>query len=80
MLTTDQVRQAISSEWCAVLRVEQVHEKDEFFSAGGDSISALQLAGRVEDRLGIKFPLDTLFLDGTFSAVIEACAEAELKS
>jgi acyl carrier protein len=63
----------VTAEWCEVLQVVDVAPADDFFVSGGDSILAVTLIGRIEQRLGIEFPLDALFLDGTLSTLVSSC-------
>ncbi|WP_329004054.1 acyl carrier protein [Kribbella sp. NBC_00709] len=67
------VRDAVAQEWCRVLEVEDVNEMDNFFEAGGDSLTAVELVERLETRLGQPIPVDSLFLDGTFGALLKSC-------
>jgi acyl carrier protein len=69
------VETAIAAEWCAVLEVDQAHDDDDFFALGGNSMHAVRLVEGIESSLDIEFPLDVLFLDGSFKAVVEACAD-----
>jgi len=68
------VSDVVRAEWCALLEIDHAREEDEFFALGGNSMLALALIGRVEEQLGIRFPLEALFVDDTFGAVVEACA------
>lgn len=65
----------VTEEWCDVLGVRSADVDDDFFSIGGESKLALDFVGRVERRLNIAFPLEVLFVDGTFGAVVGACEE-----
>jgi len=73
----DHVATVVTDEWRAALQVQSTAPDDDFFTLGGNSLLAVALIERVERRLGIVFPLDALFVDGTLGAVIEACAAAE---
>jgi non-ribosomal peptide synthetase component F len=44
-----------------VLGLEQAEAKADFFTAGGDSLSALRLAGRLRDRFGSSVDISTVF-------------------
>jgi acyl carrier protein len=70
------VADTVLAEWCALLEVDRAADDDEFFSLGGNSLLALTLATRIEERLDIRFPLEALFFDGTFGAVVGACVAA----
>jgi acyl carrier protein len=67
------VATVVAVEWCDVLHVVEAAPADDFFLSGGDSILAVTLIGRIEQRLGIEFPLDALFLDGTLSTLVSSC-------
>ncbi|HEV8395077.1 MAG TPA: thiamine pyrophosphate-requiring protein [Vicinamibacterales bacterium] len=47
--------------WQAVLSVERVGTRDNFFDIGGHSLLAAQMFAQVETRLGVRLPLATLF-------------------
>jgi len=47
--------------WQAVLSVDRVGIRDNFFDLGGHSLLAAQMAAQVERRLGVRIPLAALF-------------------
>ena len=67
------VSATVTMAWCAALNLPDGPPAPDFFQAGGTSLTALQLMERIESELGIEFPLETLFLDGALSSVIEEC-------
>jgi aryl carrier-like protein len=69
----DSIEQVLRREWCEVLGVTQVNDDDEFLASGGDSKAAVALIQRVRRHGDIEFPLDVLFLDGTFAGILAAC-------
>jgi acyl carrier protein len=44
-----------------VLRVEQVGSTDNFFSLGGNSLTAVKLIARVRAEFGVRLPLWVVF-------------------
>lgn len=52
--------------WSEVLKIARAGVYDDFFSLGGNSISAMQCSSRVRKTFGIELPLDVL-LDDTAS-------------
>jgi amino acid adenylation domain-containing protein/non-ribosomal peptide synthase protein (TIGR01720 family) len=48
-----------------VLRLEQVNVEDDFFALGGDSLSAMRLAGRVSSGFGITLSLRDFYSAST---------------
>ncbi|MGY0237013.1 phosphopantetheine-binding protein [Longispora urticae] len=73
MITAQEAAGVVAVEWCEVLEATDLAQAPNFFTAGGNSLSAITLMERVEARLGIEFPLDTLFQDGRFSVLLDAC-------
>jgi acyl carrier protein len=71
----NEVSDVLAREWCNVLGVDAVREEDDFFTLGGNSLLAVTLVERVEEQLGIEFPLESMFIGGTFGAVLSACQE-----
>ncbi|MET7426146.1 phosphopantetheine-binding protein [Dactylosporangium sp. NPDC005555] len=76
MPSYDLVTEVLTREWRTVLGVPEVRENDEFFALGGNSLLAVTMMERVEAELGFEFPLEAIFVDGTFGAVLTACHEA----
>jgi acyl carrier protein len=70
----ESVASVVRDAWEATLGSAKPADEDDFFEAGGDSISAMSLMETVEAQLGIEFPTDTLFREGTCGALIDACA------
>ncbi|WP_370416324.1 acyl carrier protein [Streptomyces fradiae] len=72
----DDLEETVREEWCAVLDISSAEPGDDFFELGGNSLQAARLVERLESRLGIEFPLEALFVEGTLQAVVTACAGA----
>ncbi|MFF4803302.1 amino acid adenylation domain-containing protein [Streptomyces sp. NPDC001351] len=53
--------EAIAALWQKVLRQERVSIRDNFFAAGGHSLTAVNLVGRINRELGSSLPLQVLF-------------------
>ncbi|MEU6273007.1 amino acid adenylation domain-containing protein [Streptomyces populi] len=53
--------EAIATLWGKVLRQERVSIRDNFFAAGGHSLTAVNLVGRINRELGSSLPLQVLF-------------------
>jgi acyl carrier protein len=52
---------ALAGLFAEVLRVEQVGSTDNFFSLGGNSLTAVKLIARVRTEFGIRLPLWVVF-------------------
>jgi acyl carrier protein len=52
---------ALAEIFAQVLRLERVGIADNFFSLGGNSLTAVKLIKRVRDELGIRLPLWVVF-------------------
>lgn len=72
-MTGIEVAAAVATEWQRVLNTVDTDPHADFFDLGGNSLDAADMMTAVEDRLGIVFPIETLFMDGTFGALVEAC-------
>lgn len=70
---SDIVQTVIEDAWRSILTDAVCTPNDNFFTLGGDSLSAVELMEKVEGGLGIEFPLDVLFLDGNLNAIIDEC-------
>ena len=63
---------ALTEAWVEILgRKGAPH--DDFYSLGGNSFRAVQLITAVEPVLGIEFPIDLLFSDGSLTTLVDAC-------
>lgn len=68
------IASAVSEAWSAVLG--QVPTLDaSFFMAGGDSLSAVRLIGRIEQKLGVNLTLKEFFGRTTFHELTKAVAK-----
>jgi acyl carrier protein len=52
---------ALADLFAEVLRVEQVGSTDNFFSLGGNSLTAVKLIARVRAEFGVRLPLWVVF-------------------
>lgn len=73
-----QARATLARCWSGILEIpgDEVSDSSNFFFDGGDSLLAVQLVSILKGELGVEIPLEPLFLDGTFGALLEAMADA----
>lgn len=78
METGTTIAETVRAVWASVLDVPEVEVSDgsDFFADGGDSLLAVEIAVALGDALGTEVPLDSMFLDGRFSALVAAAEEA----
>src|SRR2546425_9627102 len=55
------VETTLAAIWARTLGLERVGRQDNFFDLGGDSLLAVQLFLQIEEELGKKFSIATLF-------------------
>jgi Phosphopantetheine attachment site len=75
MTRTERATLVVAEEWCATLGVSEPAEGGDFFAEGGNSLMAVTMMERVEHRLGVDFPVEVMFLDGSYPAVLQACLD-----
>jgi len=73
-----QVRATLLRCWSEILDVshDEVSDSSNFFFDGGNSLLAVHLISAVSNELGVEIPLDSLFLDGSFGALLKETAGA----
>ncbi len=57
----------LATIWSEILGVDSIGVHDNFFELGGDSILALEILGRIDQKWGRKIPLALLFQQGTIA-------------
>jgi acyl carrier protein len=62
----------VAGIWSAVLGVEQVGARDNFFALGGHSLVAMQVMSRLRSELGVTLPLRAIFDAPTVSELAAA--------
>jgi amino acid adenylation domain-containing protein len=68
--------EVLAGIWAAVLGIERVGTRDDFFALGGHSLLATRVMARVGSVLGIEIPLRALFEAAT---VVELAARIDLE-
>ena len=63
--------------WREVLQVEQVGVHDNFFDLGGHSLLLVRLHDRIQEGLGVQFPLIELFRHPTIARLADLAAGAD---
>ncbi|MCT8278696.1 non-ribosomal peptide synthase/polyketide synthase [Xanthomonas translucens] len=71
---------ALAQIWCELLGVGTVNRHDNFFAIGGHSLLAVQLATRIQARLGRRLPLSRLFAEPTLARMAAALADSAAAS
>jgi len=69
--TTEDVVKAI---WASAFCVDTISVDDDFFALGGDSLMAVLICLRIEEAVGTRVPIATLFQAPTVSALVERLA------
>jgi acyl carrier protein len=67
--------QVLAEVWCDVLRLERVGVHDNFFDVGGQSLMAIKVVTRVQQRLGVSIPLESVFDRPTIAELAVVVAE-----
>lgn len=57
--------------WCDVLGIDEVRQHDNFFTLGGESLSAMTVVSLVSERLGVDVNLEDLYENNTFAEFVE---------
>ncbi|PWB82121.1 MAG: non-ribosomal peptide synthetase, partial [Methylocystaceae bacterium] len=65
--------------WREVLSLEQIHDDDDFFELGGNSLSAIQVIARVQQVLGQEMPVASIFEAAVFRDFVRA-VESEVNA
>lgn len=63
---------ALAKLWCEVLGLPQVGLHDDFFALGGHSLGAIRLCAAIEQRLGVRVSVATLFRAPTVAQLAAA--------
>jgi acyl carrier protein len=65
---------SLRRNWCLLLNVPSADPTQNFFDLGGDSLTAVELAARVEAESGVVVPFEVLLTDGDLRVVEAALA------
>lgn len=67
---------ALVAIWAGILNRPRIGIHDNFFDLGGDSLLAVRLYGRVQERFGKELPLASLFARPTIAQLAELLDQA----
>lgn len=70
-MAPEALRQGIRSIWCDVLRVSEATDTSDFFELGGESMTAIHLAARVENDLDVVCTIEDIFENPTLGELSE---------
>ena len=73
----DEIELQLAAIWQGLLGVEQVSVHDSFFDLGGHSLLAVRMFALIEERMGTRLPLATLFEKTTIRELAEVLRGAE---
>jgi amino acid adenylation domain-containing protein len=68
----DELERQVAAIWQEVLSVSRVGVRDNFFDLGGHSLLAVRMFARLEEQVGVKLPLATLFQAPTIEGLAAA--------
>src|SRR5205085_10094682 len=71
------IEQQVARLWEQVLHVKGIGVEDNFFALGGHSLLATQLMWRLNDALGVRLPLRTIFEAPTVRRMTEVITSTE---
>ena len=74
----DSMEKTLERIWCELLGVEHIGGNDDYFSLGGDSLTAARLVARVNAAFGVTIFLRTLLECPTLSSLAEFIKNAGL--
>ncbi len=74
------LEQVVAGIWAELLKVERVGLADNFFDLGGDSIKAVRLVSRVNERLGADLRVQDVFKHQTVGPLAERIASRSDRS
>jgi acyl carrier protein len=63
------LEELLADIWIALLRVDRVGRLDNYFKLGGHSLSAVQLAFRIREQIGIDIPMRAFFNNPTLKGL-----------
>ncbi len=78
--TTSDLGARIGAAWKEILKLDSIDGKTNFFEAGGHSLLALRVISRVNDLVGTRIPVATLFQSPTLDGFIAAISETSHRS
>ncbi|MCY1144079.1 non-ribosomal peptide synthetase [Actinoplanes sp. Pm04-4] len=62
----NELEDSVIAEWRQILDIAEISPMDDFFHLGGDSIQAVRLIGKVEERFGVTLPIASIFTSASF--------------
>ncbi len=68
---TGMLESALAALWAEILGYDSVDPEDDFYALGGDSISGMQIASRIQSDLGYTIRVPDLLEAGTVKALAE---------
>jgi amino acid adenylation domain-containing protein len=73
------VEETLAEIWAEVLNVDRVGRTDDFFRLGGQSMTAMRVADRIQTETGVRLPIRAIFQTSTIAALADRI-ESERKS
>ena len=74
------VEKLLAGIWCNVLRIDRVGIDDNFFELGGNSLLAMQVIVRAEEKLSVDIPLSALFELPTIGELVKLIENAAVRA
>jgi amino acid adenylation domain-containing protein len=75
-----EVQKQLAAMWMEFFAIDRVGIDDDFFELGGDSLKAMTVAGKIQQRLQVNIPLPELFKRSTIRALSQYISGAETET
>jgi amino acid adenylation domain-containing protein len=73
------IEEELAKAWSEVLDLDRVGIQDDFFSLGGDSLTAGRITSKVMQAFGVELPIKTIFEHPTIAGLAVLIAEDQAK-
>jgi acyl carrier protein len=68
-------RSIVAQAWAELLGAAPSEPEEDFFTAGGDSLTAIRLVASIRDRLGVALPFRAVFDNSTYGELGDIVAK-----
>lgn len=72
-----ELRAAIQTIWCDILKIDHCKPDDNFFDLGGNSLQVIKILNALDERFGLEIEIETIYDELTLAELTSVALKVQ---